>query len=153
MKNSSWLMTAFCGMLAAAGAVGADDAQPIVLKAARLFDGQSGKLIDGGVIVVQGDRISGVGSDAAVPAGARVIDLGDATLLPGFIDAHVHMSDESSDNWYRDFYQRTQRFPAEAALWGALYAKRTLEAGFTSVRDLGSDNFVAVGCATPSTPA
>ena len=145
MKNSAWLMTACCAVLAAMGPVRADDAQPIVLKAARLFDGVSGKLVDGGVIVVQGDRIASVGRDAAIPAGARVIDLGDATLLPGFIDAHVHLSDEASDNWYRDFYQRTQRFPAEQALWGALYAQRTLEAGFTSVRDLGSDNFVAVG--------
>jgi imidazolonepropionase-like amidohydrolase len=145
MKNPSWLACTCLAVLAGAGPVGADDAQPIVLKAARLFDGVSGKLIDGGVIVVQGARIASVGRDAAVPAGARVIDLGDATLLPGFIDAHVHLSDEASDNWYRDFYQRTQRFPAEQALWGALYAQRTLEAGFTSVRDLGSDNFVAVG--------
>jgi len=145
MKNSACLMTTCCAVLAAMGPVRADDVQPIVLKAARLFDGVSGKLVDDGVIVVQGDRIASVGRDAAVPAGARVIDLGDATLLPGFIDAHVHLSDEASDNWYRDFYQRTQRFPAEQALWGALYAQRTLEAGFTSVRDLGSDNFVAVG--------
>jgi len=121
------------------------DAPPIVLKAAHLFDGVSGKLADGGMIVVQGGRIASVGNDAAAPAGARIIDLGDATLLPGFIDAHVHLSEEHSPDWYKDFYQKTQRFPSETALWGALYAKRTLEAGFTSVRDLGSDDFVAVG--------
>jgi imidazolonepropionase-like amidohydrolase len=137
MKNPSLLKIVYCVALATAAPVGADDAPPVVLKAAHLFDGASGKLVEGGVIVVQGDRISGIGKDAAQPAGARVIDLGDATLLPGFIDAHVHLSEEHSPDWYKDFYQKTQRFPSETALWGALYAKRTLEAGFTSVRDRG----------------
>ena len=135
-------------LLAAAGPACAADAapsQPIVIRAAHLFDGVSGRLVDGGTIVVQGDRIQSVGANAQAPAGARVVDLGDATLLPGFIDSHVHLSDQNSENWYEDFYHRMQRFPAEQSLYGSMYAKRTLEAGFTSVRDLGSDNFVAVG--------
>src|SRR6516164_7102022 len=71
---------------------------PMVLKAAHLFDSVSGRLTDPGVVVVSGGKIVAVGSAAAVPAGAEVIDLGDATLLPGFIDAHVHLSGQASQN-------------------------------------------------------
>jgi imidazolonepropionase-like amidohydrolase len=86
-----------------------------------------------------------VGSDAKIPDNAQVIDLGDATLLPGFIDAHVHLSAESSLNWYRDFFEDIMRFPAEQALYGAHYAKVTLEAGITTVRDVGSGDYIALG--------
>jgi imidazolonepropionase-like amidohydrolase len=119
--------------------------RPIVLKAARLFDSVSGTLINGAVIVVQGNKIQTVGGGAPLPADAQVIDLGDATLLPGFIDAHVHLSQESGPNWYLDFYHDLMRFPAEQALYGAHYAKLTLEAGFTTVRDVGSENYLALG--------
>ncbi|HVN42553.1 MAG TPA: hypothetical protein VMT50_07185, partial [Steroidobacteraceae bacterium] len=60
---------------------------PIVLKAAHLFDGRTGQLSNDGVVVVQGAKIVAVGAGATIPAGARVIDLGEATLMPGFIDA------------------------------------------------------------------
>ena len=117
----------------------------IVLKAAHLFDGRSGQLQDGGIVVVQGTRILAVGTAADAPAGARVIDLGDATLLPGFIDAHVHLSMEMGGNWYQQFYQDLMRFPAEDALRAAPYARRTLEAGFTTVRNVGSGDFIDIG--------
>ena len=119
--------------------------KPIVLKAAHLFDSVSGKLVDHGVIVVVGKNIQAVGSDATIPGDAQIIDLGDATLLPGFIDAHVHLSAESSSNWYLDFYQDIFRFPAEQALYGAHYAKITLEAGVTTVRDVGSSDYISLG--------
>ncbi|HEY1875229.1 MAG TPA: amidohydrolase family protein [Steroidobacteraceae bacterium] len=119
--------------------------RPIVLKAAHLFDSVSGTLTNGAVIVVQGNKIQTVGGGAPLPADAQVIDLGDATLLPGFIDAHVHLSQESGPNWYLDFYHDLMRFPAEQALYGAHYAKLTLEAGFTTVRDVGSENYLALG--------
>ena len=119
--------------------------RPIVLKAAHLFDSVSGNLTDGGVIVVQGNSIQTVGAAAPLPADGQVIDLGDATLLPGFIDAHVHLSQESGPNWYLDFYHDVMRFPAEQALYGAHYAKLTLEGGFTTVRDVGSENYLALG--------
>jgi imidazolonepropionase-like amidohydrolase len=118
--------------------------RPIVLKAARLFDAISGKLIEPGIVVVAGSKIQTVGSDAVVPAGAEVIDVGDATLVPGFIDAHVHLGFVASDDWYKDFFDWNMRFPAEQALYGANYAKATLEAGVTTVRDVGSWNYVAV---------
>jgi imidazolonepropionase-like amidohydrolase len=117
--------------------------QPIVLKADHLFDSVSGKLIDHGMVVVVGKRIQAVGSDVKIPEGAKVIDLGDATLMPGFIDAHVHLESESSTNWYGDFYNGITRFPAEQALYGAHYAKATLEAGVTTVRDVGSADYIA----------
>jgi imidazolonepropionase-like amidohydrolase len=81
----------------------------------------------------------------SVPAGAKVIDLGDATLLPGFIDAHVHFYMESSPDWYKDWFEGMVRFPAEQALYGAHYAKATLEAGFTTVRDVGSSDYISLG--------
>jgi imidazolonepropionase-like amidohydrolase len=140
------LATLVAGLATLSNAARAEDAQkPIVLKAAHLFDSVSGKLVDHGVIVVVGKNIQSVGSDAQIPAGAQIIDLGDATLLPGFIDAHVHLSGESSDNWYLDFYQEMFRFPAEQALYGAHYAKITLEAGVTTVRDVGSENYISLG--------
>jgi imidazolonepropionase-like amidohydrolase len=117
----------------------------VVLKAAHLFDSVSGKLVGHGVIVIAGRNIQAVGSDTIIPADARIIDLGDATLLPGFVDAHVHFSEESSENWYSDFFGGIMRFPAEQALYGAHYAKITLEAGVTTVRDLGSSNYIALG--------
>jgi len=118
---------------------------PIVLKAAHIFDSVSGKLGEPGVVVVTGTRIQAIGSNAIIPGDAKVFDLGDATLLPGFIDAHAHLSFEMSDKWYKDWYEGMMRFPAEQALYGAHYAKATLEAGVTTVRDLGSTDYVSLG--------
>lgn len=115
----------------------------IVLKAARLFDGTSDTITRNATIVIQGNRIASIGG--AIPANAQVIDLGDATLLPGFIDAHVHESLESGENWYLDFFQNAMRQPSEQALLASTYARKTIDAGFTTVRDLGSTDWVAVG--------
>ena len=119
--------------------------RPIVLKAAHLFDSVSGRLVDHGVVVVSGSKILAVGSDAQIPDGAQVIDLGDATLLPGFIDAHVHLGQEAGPHWYHDWFDSIMRFPAEQAMYGAHYAKTTLEAGITTVRDLGSTDYISLG--------
>ncbi|MGD8378901.1 MAG: amidohydrolase family protein [Gammaproteobacteria bacterium] len=119
--------------------------KPVVLEAAHLFDGVSGRLMDHGMVVVQGTRILAVGHDLKVPAGARVVDLGDATLMPGFIDAHVHLSMEMHKDWYKDFYQQSFRFPAEQAMYAEMYARRTLEAGFTTVRNVGAQHYITVG--------
>jgi len=117
--------------------------ETIVLKAAHLFDATGTALKDGGMVVVKGDRIVSVGA-ASVPAGARVIDLGDATLVPGYIDAHTHLTMQFSDNYYKMFHDNMLRFPAEDALYGALYARRTLEAGFTTVRNVGAADFTDI---------
>ncbi|HSP34964.1 MAG TPA: amidohydrolase family protein, partial [Thermoanaerobaculia bacterium] len=115
---------------------------PVALRAAGLFDGSSDTLARNAVVVIQGNRIVSVGG--SVPANAQVIDLGNATLLPGFIDAHVHLTEQSGDNWYRDWFEGMMRQPAEQALLATTYARKTIDAGFTSVRDVGSSEYLAV---------
>jgi imidazolonepropionase-like amidohydrolase len=129
----------------ALSAFAADPPKAIVLKAARLFDGRGEAVASPGVVVVSEGRIVAVGGASAIPAGAETIDLGDATLLPGFIDAHTHLTGEMGPSWYRDFYDHLMRFPAEQAHYAASYAKKTLEAGFTTVRDVGSGDYLDVG--------
>lgn len=126
-------------------AKGAESAQPLVLRAAYLFDAVSGQLTNGGSIVIQGDKILGIHGDQAIPANARVIDLGDATLLPGFIDAHTHVTSEMHEDFFRGFHTDMFRFSVEQAHYGAAYAKRTLEAGFTTIRNVGASDFLDVG--------
>jgi imidazolonepropionase-like amidohydrolase len=129
---------------AADEASAAAPAETLVLKAAHVFDSTGTALKDGVIVVVRGDRIVSVGT-AAAPAGARVIDLGDATLLPGFIDAHTHLTMQFDKDYYHYVYNNLMRFPAEQAMYAALYARRTLEAGFTTVRNVGADDFIDVG--------
>ncbi len=116
-----------------------------VLRAARMFDGRSDAVVTDAVVVVEGGRIAAAGSALPVPAGAAVIDLGDATLLPGFIDSHTHLTEESGDNYVQDFFDGLRRPIPEQALFGAVYARRVLEAGFTTVRDVGSSDDLDVG--------
>ncbi len=133
------------GLAAVIGsAQAAEPTQPIVLKAAYLFDSKSGNLTNGGAVLVEGDKIKALGSQAA-PANAKVIDLGDATLLPGFIDAHTHITNEGHNDYYKGFHAEMYRFAAEQSFFAAVYAKRTLDAGFTTVRNVGAGEFVDVG--------
>src|ERR1700730_14788354 len=137
---------ALTGLLAAASTpVRSAEAapEPIVLRAAHVFDSTGATLKDGVTVAVRGDHIVSVGT-AGAPAGARIIDLGDATLLPGFIDAHTHLTLEFEKDYYHFIYNRLMRFPAEQALYGAMYARRTLAAGFTTVRNVGANDFVDV---------
>jgi imidazolonepropionase-like amidohydrolase len=108
-------------------------AETIVLKASRLIDGKGGTTAPA-VVVVEGDRIKAVGSTAAAPAAARMIDLGDATLLPGLIDLHTHFCGKPTIHWEDELLRSN---PAEAALWGAHNARITLLAGFTTTREMG----------------
>jgi imidazolonepropionase-like amidohydrolase len=115
------------------------------VRAARIFDGTSDRVLENGVVVIEGSRIKAVGAGAAIPAGATVVDLGDATLLPGFIDSHTHVTGEASDNWLADFYQGLRRTAPEQTLFGAVYAKRLLDAGFTTIRNVGAERDEDVG--------
>ena len=116
-----------------------------VLKAARLFDGKSNTLLTPGVVVVSGGKIVGVGSGTAIPTGAEVIDLGDATLLPGFIDAHTHLTFPYSDDYKQAELNKLKKTVAEEALDSTVNARVTLMAGFTTVRDVGSADYLDVG--------
>ena len=115
-----------------------------VLRAARLFDGASDAVVEPGVIVVANGMIQSVGS-RAVPAGATVVDLGDVTLLPGFIDAHTHLTDDFDPDYNGARLRDLQRPVAEKAIRATVNARKTLMAGFTTVRDLGSSDFIDVG--------
>ncbi|TSC26624.1 amidohydrolase family protein [Corallococcus sp. Z5C101001] len=116
-----------------------------VLKAARLFDAKTGKIVSPGVVVVAEGKVVGVGPKAPVPEGATVVDLGDATLLPGFMDAHTHLSAEPGPDWRKDIIDNFQRTIPEQTLNTLPRARATLMAGFTTVRNLGSEDFIDVG--------
>ncbi len=116
-----------------------------VLKAARIFDGRGDASLKDAVVVVSAGRIQAVGTGLPVPPGATVIDLGDATLLPGFIDSHVHLTGESGENWYKDRLDGMRRTVAERAIRSTEYAGKTLRAGVTTARNLGAGDSIDVG--------
>jgi len=115
---------------------------PIALRAARLVDVQAGRLVENPQIIIRGREIVAVGKRSdAPPVGAEIVDLGSWTLLPGLIDCHTHLSLTLEG----DFVDRAvHESPADGALRGARHADLTLRAGFTTVRDLGSSDFVDV---------
>jgi imidazolonepropionase-like amidohydrolase len=114
-----------------------------VLRAARLFDGKSDSVVQPGLIVVSGNKIQSVGGQ--VPAGATVIDLGDATLLPGFIDAHTHLTMDFNPDYNGGRLNDLSRTIPERAIRSTANARATLMSGFTTVRDVGSSNFLDIG--------
>jgi imidazolonepropionase-like amidohydrolase len=113
----------------------------IAVKAARMLDVISGQMLRNVTVVVTGEKITAV-NPAAVPASVRTIDLGDATLLPGFIDLHTHLNGEVSAT---RFIEPVTTTDIDGAFVAAKNARTTLMAGFTTVRDLGSPVTVALG--------
>jgi imidazolonepropionase-like amidohydrolase len=128
-------MKQLCAIAAALTLFGGQAGAPptLALRAARLIDGRGGAPITPAVVVIRGDRIDAVGSGLAIPSGARVIDLGTATLLPGLIDLHTHLT-STGVHWEDELLKTT---PGQAALHGAQNARITLLAGFTTCRDMG----------------
>src|SRR5437870_6251143 len=112
--------------------------QTIALKAARMFDGKSKALIQNGVVIVQGDKIVDVGSNVPIPSGVQVIDLGDTTLSPGFMDGHSHLTLDYSGDFNKRRLNELDLNVSEQAIRATAFARATVEAGFTTVRDLGS---------------
>jgi imidazolonepropionase-like amidohydrolase len=118
------------------GAPASGQPQPAVtiIRAGRLIDGLGGTPLVPAMVRVEGERIVAVGRTLPVPSGARVVDLGGATLLPGLIDLHTHLTNRMEVHWEEGLVKTT---PGHDALWGARNARVTLMAGFTTVRDMG----------------
>ena len=121
--------------LSAAGQAPAPAPHPIVLHAARLLDIKAGKLIKPGEVLIQGDRIVEVGPAVKRPAGAEVIDLGDRTVMPGLIDAHIHLFLHPG----AEDLQTVQESVPERTIMATLAARDDLMAGFTAERDMGTE--------------
>ncbi len=107
------------------------------VKAARMIDVKTGNVVERAIVIVKGDRIVDAGSGLAIPAGAKVIDLGNATLLPGLMDMHTHLTGDPEHLGYSSIAISVPR----SALYGAKNARLTLEAGFTTVRNVGADAY------------
>ena len=142
LRARSWLVASTAALCAAAlpGLAHARQARPaapapttILVKAAQIIDGRGGPPLRNGAVLIRGDRIDRVGPAAGMTAD-QVIDLGTATLLPGLIDLHTHLTDEVGTNWESNLLTTT---PGRAAIYGAVNARTTLMAGFTTTRDMG----------------
>jgi imidazolonepropionase-like amidohydrolase len=114
-----------------------------VLRAARLFDGKGDNVVQPGLLVVSGNKIQSIGGTP--PPGATTIDLGDATLLPGFIDSHTHLTMDFNPDYNGERLNSLSRTIPEMAIRSTRNARVTLLAGFTTVRDVGSHSFLDVG--------
>ena len=115
-------------------------AEVIVIEADRLIDGSGAVQTENAVLAVEGDRIAAVGRAAAIltPTAARVIDLRGYTILPGLMDCHVHISGAPGDGGDT---QKLRESEAHEAIYSVAHAKITLEAGFTTIRNVGAGNY------------
>jgi imidazolonepropionase-like amidohydrolase len=131
---SRWILAA---LLFCPAPLAAQEQEVLVVRAARLLDVSTGRMVSPASVTVKGERIESVGGSA--PAGARTLDLGDVTLLPGLIDLHTHLTgDLSTRDWVAEPVRGT---PSSWSLRGAMNARITLRAGFTTVRDVGAGGF------------
>jgi imidazolonepropionase-like amidohydrolase len=134
--SSALLLALFFALISAASAQsGVISTQPTVLHAARLLEIDTGRLLSPGEVLVQNERIAEVGSAVTHPAGAEMIDLGDSTLLPGLIDAHVHLFLHPGEE---DLQTVDESVPQRTIL-ATLAARADLMAGFTAERDMGTE--------------
>jgi imidazolonepropionase-like amidohydrolase len=130
---------------AQAGSGARRNAQPIVLHAARLFEVVPGRIVSPGEVLVEGGRITAAGTSVPRPAGAKVIDLGDRTLMPGLIDAHVHLFLHPAPP--SEGAQTVDESVPERTIEATLAAQADLMAGFTAERDMGTEGAGAADAA------
>jgi imidazolonepropionase-like amidohydrolase len=141
MKTTALLL----GFVLSWQGLAAQQSKPVTaIRAGVLIDGTGAAPVRNAVIVVQGDRITAIGSGVAIPKGAKVVDLSSETVLPGFIDAHVHLIGRliGDGDWQ---HSGITELPSAMVLLGAAHAQQTLEAGFTTVRIVGSPGFADLG--------
>lgn len=126
------------------GLVAQQSSPTTAIRAGVLIDGTGAAPVRNVIIVVQGERITDIGHDVTIPKGATVVDLSGETVLPGFIDAHVHLIGRTlgDGDWQ---HSRITELPSEMTLLGAAHAQQTLEAGFTTVRIVGAPGFADIG--------
>jgi imidazolonepropionase-like amidohydrolase len=113
------------------------DAPPIALRCGRLLDVPSGNLIENAVVLTAGGKITGVGAALAIPSGVQVVELPDATCLPGLLDVHVHLTGDATKHGYETLGISVPR----STVTGVKNARQTLMAGFTTVRNVGADGY------------
>ena len=113
----------------------AGDHPATVLHASRLLDLDAGRIVSPGEVLIEGERIVAAGSSVGHPAGTQVIDLGDVTLMPGLIDAHVHLFLHPG----AEDLQTVKEFVPQRTIMAALAARADLMAGFTAERDMGTE--------------
>ena len=142
-----WFVGA-CALASSVAILGAQATPPapapaprVAVRAARLIDGKGGPPLRDAVVLVQGERIVAAGSNLQIPVGTEVVDLGAATVLPGLIDCHTHITGGDPGDYYERLFRRS---PIDAAVEAHVFARRTLEAGFTTVRNVGAAEFVDV---------
>lgn len=142
MRVKIWCTLMFALMLVAEAA--AQQPSPVapervmLLRAGRLIDVKRGQVVENITVVVRGDKIESVGRNMLVPPGAQVVDLSPYTVMPGFIDMHTHLTGDPSGG-YSDHLLR--QWPGSGALIGAKNARKTLQAGFTTVRNVGANGW------------
>ncbi len=112
-----------------------------VIKAGKLIDTENGRVLTNQMILIENEIIKSVGANLTIPSGAKVIDLSNATVMPGFIDTHVHLTGEAGGNYYDEIFRKSF---VDTAVTAHIYAKKTLDAGFTTVRNVGAEGFVDV---------
>jgi len=139
MKIIRWLFVACLGVT---GSAVAQSPRTTVLRASRMITIASPAVVTSAVIVVTDDKIvaAGPSSSVSIPAGARIIDLGDVTMLPGFIDAHTHIIGRTLGDPMADLAS-VRDYQGYGAILGVENARKTLMAGFTSIRVVGSSDF------------
>lgn len=140
MKKNYILLFAILNLLFSIKIANAQVIDVKIIKAGKLLDVENGKVLLNQIILIEKDTIKAIGSNVAIPQNAKVYDLSNYTVLPGLIDCHTHLTFQLGE-YYDDLFRKSI---TDNAIMAPSYARLTLEAGFTSCRDVGSTGFIDV---------